>query len=151
MAKRKIYTIDDEVLRKRSSVVTEFDDKLRVLVDDMYETMVAYDGVGIAAPQVGILKRVIVISVDNGDNVYAVVNPEIIKASGRREEVEGCLSIPNVHEKVERPRHVIVKGQDVKGNPIEIKASNLLATAFCHEIDHLNGILFIDRVKKKDD
>lgn len=149
MAKRRIYTIEDAVLRKRSNEVVEFDDKLRELVDDMFETMMAADGVGIAAPQVGILKRVIVVSVDEGKNVYAVINPEIIKSSGRREGVEGCLSVPNVHENVERPRHVVVKGQDVHGNVIEIKASNLLATAFCHEIDHLNGILFIDRVKKK--
>lgn len=148
MAIRNIYKVGDPVLRQVSRPVTEFNDKLVILAEDMAETMFANDGVGIAAPQVGILKRLIVVSIDDGKNVYTVVNPEIVKASGKRISDEGCLSVPKRREAVERPRHVTISGQDITGKPITIRASNYLATAFCHEIDHLNGVLFIDRAIK---
>lgn len=146
MAKRNIYKIGDNVLRTKCLPVVDFDDRLRQLLDDMLETMLSADGVGIAAPQVGVIKRAIIVSIDSGATVYKVVNPEIVKKSGSQTGMEGCLSVPNRREKVERPRRIEIKGFDENGVPIRIKASGFLAVAFCHEIDHLDGILFIDRV-----
>ena len=137
MAIRQIRMRDDEVLRKRCKEVTKFDDKLAVLLDDMYETMMKADGVGLAAPQVGILKRVVVIDVGTGR--IELVNPEII-------ETEGCLSFPGLFGKVKRPNKVKVKAQDRNGRPFMAEGEELLARAFCHECDHLDGHVFTELV-----
>lgn len=148
MARRKIYRVGDETLRQISKPVTEFDDKLSTLIDDMRDTLIYADGAGLAAPQVGINKRIFVATFDGGKTIIEAVNPVIVKVKGKRVAPEGCLSIPNVREKVERPRHVVVHAVDRHGNPIELKADNFAASCFCHEIDHLDGILFTDKTKK---
>ena len=107
------------------------------------------DGAGLAAPQVGVLKRIFVATFDGGNTIIEAVNPVIVKAKGKRVAAEGCLSIPNVREKVERPRHVVVEAFDRYGNPIVLKGDNFAASCFCHEIDHLDGILFTDKSLKK--
>ena len=145
MALRQIVKVGDEILRQRCKEVTDFDDRLKMLIDDMFETMEKANGVGLAAPQVGLLKRVIVVCVDD-KNKYAVVNPVITKASGVQCGMEGCLSVPDRNGYVERPKKVVVEGFDASGNPVKIKADGLLAVAFCHEIDHLDGVLFIDKL-----
>jgi peptide deformylase len=144
MALRVIRTDDDPVLRKQSRVVEKFDDKLKVLVDDMIDTMYHADGVGLAAPQIGILKRVVVIDVYDDMGVRILINPEIIDSKGEQFEVEGCLSLPGVSGRVKRPEWVKVKYQDLQGNWKETEGDELLGRAFCHEIDHLNGVLFTD-------
>ena len=151
MARRNIYKVGDETLRQISKPVTEFDDKLHRLIDDMRDTLIYADGAGLAAPQVGVLKRVFVATFDGGNTIIEAVNPVIVKASGKRVAAEGCLSIPKVYEKVERPRHVEVHAFDRYGNPIVLKADNFEASCFCHEIDHLDGILFTDKTVKKAD
>ena len=148
MAKRKIYQIGDDTLRQVSRPVTEFDDKLSMLIDDMIDTLIYADGAGLAAPQVGVLKRIFVATFDGGNTIIEAVNPVIVKAKGKRVAAEGCLSIPNVHEKVERPRHVVVNAFDRHGNPRVLKADGFPASCYCHEIDHLDGILFTDRAVK---
>lgn len=147
MAIRNIRKEEDPVLRKISKPVDTIDDKIITLLDDMIETMYDADGVGLAAPQVGILKRVIVI--DIGEGVIELINPEIIAEDGVQCDNEGCLSLPGITEEVARPRTVKVKGFDRFGNEIIVEGEELLARALCHEIDHLNGILFIDRAEKK--
>ncbi|MCH5165170.1 MAG: peptide deformylase [Clostridiales bacterium] len=150
MARRKIYKVGDDTLRQVSKPVTEFDDKLSALIDDMIDTLIYEDGAGLAAPQVGVLKRIFVATFDGGSTIIEAVNPVIVKAKGKRVAAEGCLSIPEIREKVERPRHVVVHAFDRHGNPIELKADGFEASCFCHEIDHLDGILFTDRsIKKK--
>ncbi|ABW18971.1 peptide deformylase [Alkaliphilus oremlandii] len=147
MAIRNIRKEEDPVLRKISKPVDTIDDKIITLLDDMIETMYDADGVGLAAPQVGILKRVIVI--DIGEGVIELINPEIIAEDGVQCDNEGCLSLPGITEEVARPRTVKVKGFDRFGNEMIVEGEELLARALCHEIDHLNGILFIDRAEKK--
>jgi peptide deformylase len=143
MSIRNIVKYPDPILRERAREVTKFNDRLGKLLDDMAETMYDAHGVGLAAPQVGISKRVLV--VDVGDQLIEMVNPEIIEKSGEQTEPpEGCLSIPGVLGYVKRANFIRVKGQDRDGNPIEIEAEKFLARAFQHEIDHLNGVLFID-------
>lgn len=145
MAKRNIVVFEkdeDQILRKRSREVMAFDKKLHDLLDDMKETMYANDGVGLAAVQVGILKRVVVI--DCGDHLYELVNPEIIESDGEQTGAEGCLSFPDEYGEVTRPNHVKVHAFDRDGNAFEAEGTELLARAFCHEIDHLNGVLFPD-------
>ena len=115
--------------------------------DDMIDTLIYADGAGLAAPQIGVLKRIFVATFDGGSTVIEAVNPVIVKAKGRRVAPEGCLSIPNVRDKVERPRHVVVHAFDRHGEPIELKADGFEASCFCHEIDHLDGILFTDRAE----
>lgn len=144
MAIRNIVKEGDPVLRKTSRSVLSFDEKLATLLDDMLETMYEANGVGLAAPQVGILRRVCVI--DIGDGPIELVNPSIIAEHGVQKESEGCLSIPNQSGITKRPMHVTVKAQDRTGKTFEISGEGLLARAFCHEIDHLNGILFKDRL-----
>jgi len=134
----------DDILRKKSRAVDKIDDRIITLLDDMAETMYQADGVGLAAPQVGILKRIIVI--DIGDGIIELINPEILWEKGEQDGEEGCLSIPGYSANVKRPAKVKVKGLNRKGEEIEIVGEGLLARALCHEIDHLNGILFIDRV-----
>lgn len=140
---REIIKEGDEVLRKVCRPVEKFDLKLHLLLDDMYETMNNSDGVGLAGPQVGILRRVVVIDV--GEGRLELINPEIVKSSGKQTDKEGCLSCPNKWGYVIRPMKVTVKAQDRNGNPITVKGTELLARALCHEIDHLDGILFIDK------
>lgn len=147
MALRIIRQEGDEILKKKSRPVEVIDDKVRELVKDMIETMHKYDGVGLAAVQVGILKQIVVIDTyEEGSTVYVLINPEIIKTKGLREVEEGCLSFPNKYAKVERPEEVIVRALDENGKKIEIKAKGLLAQAICHEVDHLNGEVFIDKI-----
>ncbi|MFO7151647.1 MAG: peptide deformylase [Bacillota bacterium] len=143
MAIRKIRKLGDEVLRKKAKKVTVFDERLKQLIEDMAETMKWANGVGLAAPQIGILKRVVVIDV--GEGLIELINPEIIAEEGEVVGIEGCLSIPGVTGEVARPKKVKVRAQNSKGEFIEIEGEDLLARALCHEIDHLDGILFIDR------
>lgn len=139
---RKIVKLGDETLRKTSKRMEKFDLRLWLLLRDMRETMSKADGVGLAAPQVGILRRVVVIDV--GDGPIELVNPEIIEAEGEQAGAEGCLSIPGRTGYVVRPNKVKVKAQDRNGKPFEIEGEGLLARALCHEIDHLDGRLYID-------
>lgn len=148
MALRQIRLNDDEILRKKARPVSEIDEKILTLLDDMRETMYAADGVGIAAPQVGVLRRVVVIDMRNGDDGYGVIeliNPELTKAEGSQINIEGCLSIPDEHAYVERPERVIVQALDRNGNMCEYEGRGSLAIAFCHELDHLDGILYTDK------
>ena len=144
MAIRNIVKVGDDVLRKICRTQMTFDEKLWSLLDDMAETMYKAEGVGLAAPQVGILRRVCV--VDVGDGLIELINPVITEKSGCQKGNEGCLSVPDRFEEVTRPNKVTVKAQNRMGENIEIKAEGFLARAFCHEIDHLDGILYIDRV-----
>ena len=142
MALRNIIKFGDERLRKKCREVTDFNDKLWVLLDDMYETMKSADGVGLAAPQIGILRRVVVIDV--GEGPIELVNPVIVSMKGKQREVEGCLSAPNQWGYVKRPARVKVKALNRYGKEITVEGTELLARALCHEIDHLNGIIFTD-------
>ncbi|MDR1563950.1 MAG: peptide deformylase [Oscillospiraceae bacterium] len=142
MALRNIIKDEDALLRKRSRPVDRFDEKLATLLDDMIETMEEANGVGLAAPQVGILRRAVV--VDVGEGPMELVNPEIIQAEGEQEASEGCLSLPERWGITKRPLKVTLKAQDRFGNEQTFEGSELLARAFCHELDHLNGVLFTD-------
>ncbi len=146
MALRNIVKVGDDVLRKICRTQLTFDEKLANLLDDMADTMYKAEGVGLAAPQVGILRRICVIDV--GDGLIELVNPVIVEKSGSQTGSEGCLSIPERFEDVKRPMNVTVRAQNRKGENIEIRGEGFLARALCHEIDHLDGILYIDRVKK---
>lgn len=146
MAIRIIREDGDPVLRKQSRVVEQVDDKIKVLVDDMIETMYEADGVGLAAPQIGILKRIIVLDIYDDTGVKVLINPEILEAKGEQVEIEGCLSIPGESGMVKRPAYVKVTGLNRDGEQVTYEATELLARAFCHEIDHLNGVLFTDKV-----
>lgn len=147
MAIRNIVKIGDEVLRKVCRTQLTFDQKLATVLDDMAETMYKAEGVGLAAPQVGILRRYCV--VDVGDGLIELINPVIVEKSGSQTGSEGCLSIPERFEEVTRPMTVTVRAQNRKGENITITAEGFKARAFCHEIDHLDGVLYIDRVDKK--
>ncbi len=143
---REIRLFPDPVLRERAAEVTEFDDELRNLVADMGETMRVAPGVGLAAPQVGIQRRVLVFSPNEEEPITALINPEITLREGEQTDFEGCLSIPGLNYEVERALRVVVKGKDAEGEPIEIDASEFVARILQHEIDHLDGVLFIDRI-----
>lgn len=143
MALRNIVKNGDPTLRKVSRSVINFDEKLSVLLDDMADTMYDADGCGLAAPQVGILRRICI--VDVGDGLIELVNPVIVEESGVQQETEGCLSCPNEYGTTKRPMKVTVRAQDRNGNTFTVSGEGLKARAFCHEIDHLNGILFIDK------
>ena len=142
MAIRNIVTEGDPILGKVCRKVEKFDKKLGIILDDMYETMNMANGVGLAGPQIGLMRRICVIDV--GDGVIELVNPEIIETAGTQDGAEGCLSFPGEYGMVERPNYVKVRAQDRNGNWYEIDGEALLARAFCHEIDHLNGIIFTD-------
>lgn len=146
MGIRNIRKEDDEILRKRSKEVEVIDDKIRNLIQDMMETMHKYDGLGLAAPQVGILKRIIVIDLYDDGPCFALVNPVLEETKGKQIVGEGCLSFPNTFGQVERPEEVVVTGLDEDGKKTTIRATGLLAQALCHEIDHLNGKVFIDMI-----
>ena len=155
MAVRDILQIGNPVLRKRSTKITRFDKALSVLVDDMIETMHEANGVGLAAPQVGVLKRLIIVEMPDDEDYpnpgdqWVVCNPEVVKAS-RETEVgqEGCLSVAGYVGMVERPVEAIVRGQDIQGRKIRIKTDGFLTRAFLHEIDHLSGVLYVDLAKE---
>ena len=146
MAIRVIRENGDEILRKKSKTVEKVDNKIRELLNDMLETMHKYNGVGLAGPQVGILKRVIVIDLYDEKGPLKLVNPILIKTKGKQEVEEGCLSFPNQYAKMIRPEEVVVEALNENGEKVKIKAKGLLAQALCHEIDHLDGILFIDNM-----
>ncbi len=146
MAIRNIVKIGDDVLRKTCRTQMNFDEKLATVLDDMADTMYKAEGVGLAAPQIGILRRYCV--VDVGDGLIELINPVIIEMSGKQMGSEGCLSVPDRFEEVERPLKVTVRAQDRNGNNFTISAEGFKARAFCHEIDHLDGVLYIDRIKK---
>lgn len=150
MAIRKIVELGDEKLRKHAKPVEKFDLRLRLLLKDMADTMYKANGVGLAAPQVGILRRAVVVDVGEDEpQLFELVNPEIIAFEGEQEGAEGCLSVPGRSGVVKRPEKVTVRAQDGRGNPIEITAEGFLARAFCHEIDHLDGILYIDKMERE--
>ena len=147
MAIREVRIDGDEVLRKVSRPVTEMTPRIEQLIGDMIDTMYQYDGVGLAAPQVGVLRRVIVIDIGEGPMVF--INPEIVEQEGEQCGQEGCLSIPVVYMDVKRPNHVVVTAKNEKMEDIRVEGDELLARALCHEIDHLNGILFKDIAERE--
>lgn len=147
MAIRNIRVNGDEVLRKKCKKVDKINDRILTLIEDMIDTMYEADGVGLAAPQVGILKRIFVIDVYDDEGARVFINPEILETSGSQIGEEGCLSIPGESEEVERPNYVKVKALNEKGEEFVLEAEELLARAICHENDHLDGILYIDHVK----
>ena len=148
MAIRNIRTDKDEILRKKCRKVDEINDRIKTLVKDMFDTMYASEGVGLAAPQVGILKRIAVIDAGNGP--ITLINPEIIETQGCELDNEGCLSLPGKQGLVERPKKLKVKALDINGEEFVLEGEDLLARAICHELDHLDGILFTDKVIKKE-
>ena len=149
MAIRKIRTEEDPIIRKKSRPVENFDERLWEMLDDMAETMYAADGVGLAGVQVGILRRIVVIDV--GDGLMELVNPEIIEREGEQCTPEGCLSLPGKQGYTVRPMTVKVKAQNRYGNWCVYKGTELKAKAFCHELDHLDGIIYTDVLASKDD
>ena len=146
MAIRNLRLEGDEILYKKSKEVDVIDDRTQELIDDMIETMHKYNGVGLAAVQVGVLKKIVVIDTYEDGEQFILINPEIIKSKGTQTVEEGCLSFPNKFGKVVRPAEVVIKALNEKGEKIKIIAKELLAQAICHEIDHLNGELFIDKI-----
>lgn len=144
MAIRQLRYEDDEILRKKSRIVDQIDDRIKTLVEDLIDTMNEEEGVGLAAPQVGVLKRVVVIDVGKGP--ITMINPEIITQEGEKIDEEGCLSVPGKSGKVVRPKKVRVKFTNIEGEEQIMEGENLLARACCHEIDHLEGILYTDKV-----
>ncbi len=146
MAIRNIRLEKDEILKKKSREVEVIDDKIQTLIDDMIETMYKYNGVGLSAVQVGVLKRVVVIDIDDDTGVKVLINPKITKTKGEHEVEEGCLSFPNQYAKLIRPKEVTVEALDRSGKKIVIKAKDLLAQAVAHELDHLDGVVFIDKM-----
>lgn len=146
MAIRKIRENGDEILRKKSREVEKIDEKIIELLEDMIETMHKYNGVGLAAPQVGILKRVVVIDLYDGNEPLKLINPRVAKAKGKQEVEEGCLSFPNQYAKMIRPEEIVAEALNEKGEKVKIKAKGLLAQAICHEVDHLEGVLFVDNM-----
>ncbi|HAE61147.1 MAG TPA: peptide deformylase [Eubacteriaceae bacterium] len=149
MALRIIRTDDDPVLRKKARKIEEINDRIISLRDDMLETMYDADGVGLAANQIGILRRIVVI--DIGEGPITLINPEIYDEEGCQKAAEGCLSLPGATGQVERPQKLKVEYKDIDGTKKSMEAEGMLARAICHEVDHLNGVLFIDRAEDEDD
>lgn len=145
MATRNIVQVGDDVLRKKSLPVSEINGKIAELLDDMKETLKKAEGVGLAAPQVGVLKRIFIISLD--DNYFECINPVIIKQSGSQRGEEGCLSVKGKYGTVVRPKKVVLKATDRNGKDFKVEAEGFLARAICHEYDHLDGILYIDKAE----
>lgn len=144
-----IRTFPDPVLREKTQVVTDFGDSLKKLLDDMFETMRHAHGIGLAAPQVGVLQQVAVIDISEDQNERIdLVNPQIVEGNGKVSSEEGCLSIPEYRDSIKRRSEVVVRAQDSQGNPFELHADGLLAICLQHEIDHLNGVLFIDHLSR---
>ena len=147
MAIRMIREEGDEILKKKSREVENIDEKVLELIQDMLDTMHKANGVGLAAVQVGVLKRIVVIDIyEEGVEPYILINPEIIKTKGEQTVEEGCLSFPNKFAKIVRPKEVVARALNEKGEKIEIKAKDLFAQAICHEVDHLNGEVFVDKI-----
>lgn len=160
MAVRDVVTSENSLLREKSKRVTNFGSALERLLGDMFDTLHAASGLGLAAPQIGVLQRVFVVElpeeVDEDGQVvapserYVLVNPEIVRRRGEQEMVEGCLSVPGYRGMVKRATHVVIKGQNPKGRAVRYRAEGLLAQAFQHELDHLDGVLYIDRIESAD-
>ena len=150
MAKLQIRKVGDEALRKVCRPVDAITPRILTLLDDMVETMRAANGVGLAAPQVGILRRIVVIEVEPGE-VLELINPKIIAYSGEQDGQEGCLSVPGRWGMVKRPMHVTVRALNRRGEEVEITGHELLARCFCHELDHLDGTLYIDKAYSMDE
>lgn len=147
MAIRKIVELGkDDILRKHARQVVKFDRRLGMLLDDMADTMYEADGVGLAAPQVGVLKRAVVIDLGEGDGLLELVNPEILESEGEAIGPEGCLSVPGRRGTVARPERVRVRAQNRKGDVFEVEGEGLMAVCLCHEIDHLDGIMYTDKM-----
>lgn len=146
MAIRNLRLEGDEILSKKSREVDVIDDKLQILIDDMIDTMHKYNGVGLAAVQVGILKRVVVIDLYDDKGPIVLINPVILKTKGEQEVDEGCLSFPNKFAKIIRPEEVVAEYTDREGKRVKVKAKDLLAQAICHELDHLEGEVFINKI-----
>lgn len=146
MALRTIRLDSDPVLRKKSRIVESVDERVKVLIQDMIDTMYEADGVGLAAPQVGILKKILVIDIYDETGVKVLINPEVLEQSGSEIAEEGCLSIPGVAGAVDRPSYIKVKGLNENGQEVVIEGEGLLARALCHEMDHLEGVLFTDKI-----
>jgi peptide deformylase len=143
MALRQIRQLGDEILQKKARPVTEVNDNTRALLDDMLETLRDKDGVGIAAPQVGVLRRVAV--VEHEDVLYEMVNPRITESKGVQRCDEACLSVPGKQGEIDRPRKITVEAFNRQGSPYTFKADDFLASVICHELDHLDGVLYIDK------
>lgn len=149
MALRNIVKKGDECLNKKCREITDFNPRLHKLLDDMRDTLIDSNGVGLAAPQVGVLRRaVLVMDTNNDDAIIELINPEVVAFDGEQEGPEGCLSVPGVWGIVKRPEHVKVKAQDRNGNWFEVEGEGLTARCFCHEIDHLSGVLFDSRAER---
>lgn len=147
MALRKILTQGDPALEKKCRLVEKFDHRLHILLDDMRETLEDSGGVGLAAPQVGILRRAVVV-LDENENMLELVNPEIIRQEGEQDGYEGCLSVPGMYGKVLRPNFVTVRAQDRDGNFFEVSGEEMVARCFCHELEHLDGHLFVEHTDR---
>lgn len=148
MAIRKVVKIGEEGLRKKSKPVKDFDESLWELLDDMRETMIANDGMGLAAPQIGVLRQIVVMEVNNA--YFELINPKIVKTKGEDVEEEGCLSVGDFRGRVKRPYAVTVEAVDRYGYPFTLTGEKWLARCICHELDHLDGILFVDKSMDKD-
>ena len=146
MAIRIVREDGDEILRKKSREVEVIDEKIKQILDDMVETLHHYNGVGLAGPQIGILKRLVVIDLYDDKGPIKLINPKIIKQKGEQEVEEGCLSFPNEFAKIIRPEEVVIEALNENGKKIKLKGEGLLAQAISHEIDHLEGILFVDKI-----
>ncbi len=144
MAIRNLRLDEDPILRKKSRPITDINERIKTLADDMLETMYQAEGVGLAAPQVGVLRRII--TVDIGEGAYVMINPEILEQEGEVVDSEGCLSFPDVTGYVKRPKKIKVKYTDLDGEDHEIEGEDLMARCVCHEVDHLNGIVFVDKL-----
>ncbi|EIJ81550.1 peptide deformylase [Bacillus methanolicus PB1] len=148
MAVKKIVTYPAEILEQQCEPVTVFDKKLSKLLNNMYNTMIEYDGVGLAAPQIGVKKQIAIVDIDDETGTIELINPEILETSGEQTGPEGCLSFPGLYGEVTRPYFVKVKAQDRKGKPFILEAEDFLARAIQHEIDHLQGVLFTSKVTR---
>ncbi|MEA4827516.1 MAG: peptide deformylase [Clostridium sp.] len=148
MAVREILEAGNELLKRKSQRIINIDKEVVQLIKDLKDTLYAGDGVGLAAPQIGVLKRAFIIDLRNGSEPLILLNPKIIKKIGKIEDAEGCLSYPGYEGLVVRPKRVIVSGMNEKGNLIQYEAAGLMARAICHETDHLDGILYMDIAKK---
>ena len=146
MALRNIVTVGDPVLGKVCRKVTKFDEKLHTLLDDMADTLYEANGVGLAAPQVGILRRVVL--VDTGEELLELINPEIIETEGEQTGMEGCLSVPGKYGIVTRPMRAVVRAQDRDGEWFEVEGEELIARCFCHELDHLDGHIYTEKAER---
>jgi len=147
MGIRNVRVLGDDILRKRSKEITEMTPRMRSIIEDMLDTMYEQNGVGLAAPQVGILKRVVVIDVCDDNGAIVMINPEILETSGEQTGAEGCLSVPGKHATVTRPNYVKARALNINMEPYEIEGTELLARAILHECDHLDGILYVDKME----